>query len=35
LIAAGFSPARVAVLVGGIKAWHEAGQPLERWNDPA
>jgi len=25
----------VAVLVGGIRAWHEAGYGLERWNDPS
>ena len=24
-----------AVLVGGIRAWHEAGYGLERWNDPS
>jgi len=25
----------VAVLLGGIRAWHEAGYPLEKWNDRA
>jgi len=25
----------VTVLLGGIRAWHEAGYPLEKWNDRA
>jgi hypothetical protein len=24
----------VAVLAGGIQAWHKAGYPLIRWDDP-
>jgi len=34
LIAGGYEPDRVAVLVGGIRAWHEAGYGLVQWSDP-
>lgn len=33
LTAAGFDGERVAVLLGGIRAWHQAGYPLEKWSD--
>jgi rhodanese-related sulfurtransferase len=35
LLAAGLDPGRVAVLAGGIHAWHAAGLPIVRWDDPA
>ncbi len=35
LIEAGYPAGRVAVLAGGIRAWHGAGLPLVRWDDPA
>jgi rhodanese-related sulfurtransferase len=35
LIAAGYDERKVAVLLGGIRAWHQAGYPLERWTDGA
>jgi rhodanese-related sulfurtransferase len=35
LIARGHDPDRVAVLLGGIRAWHEAGYPLVKWSDRA
>ena len=34
MIAGGFDRNRLAVLVGGIRAWHEAGYPLKKWSDP-
>jgi rhodanese-related sulfurtransferase len=33
LLDAGYGGDRVAVLAGGIRAWHEAGYPMVRWND--
>jgi rhodanese-related sulfurtransferase len=33
LIAAGYDERKVAVLLGGIGAWHRAGYPLEKWSD--
>lgn len=33
MIEAGFPEERVAVLAGGIKAWHRAGYPIVRWTD--
>jgi 3-mercaptopyruvate sulfurtransferase SseA len=33
LIAAGHPEHRVAVLAGGIRAWHQAGYPIVRWDD--
>jgi rhodanese-related sulfurtransferase len=33
LIAAGQDESRVAVLLGGIRAWHQAGFALQRWSD--
>ncbi|HXF96584.1 MAG TPA: hypothetical protein VNI61_10855 [Gemmatimonadales bacterium] len=35
LIAAGYDPRRLAVVVGGIGALHRAGHPLKRWSEPA
>lgn len=35
MIAGGLDRDRVAVLLGGIRAWHEAGYGLEKWNDPS
>jgi rhodanese-related sulfurtransferase len=35
LIAGGYDKQRVAVLVGGIRAWDQAGYPLEKWTDRA
>jgi len=35
VIAAGYEAGRVAALAGGINAWHAAGYPIVRWNDPA
>jgi len=35
LIAGGTDRDRVAVLLGGIRAWHEAGYPIERWTERA
>jgi rhodanese-related sulfurtransferase len=34
LVDAGYAEDRVAVLAGGIRAWHEAGYPMVRWDDP-
>jgi rhodanese-related sulfurtransferase len=34
LIDAGYPEDRVAVLAGGIRAWHLAGYPIIRWDDP-
>src|SRR5258706_179909 len=31
LIAAGYDERNVAVLLGGIRAWHQAGYPLQKW----
>ncbi|HYR98044.1 MAG TPA: hypothetical protein VEO58_03460 [Gemmatimonadales bacterium] len=33
LIAAGHDTSRVAVLLGGIRAWHQAGYALQKWTD--
>jgi len=33
LIAAGYDERNVAVLLGGIRAWHQAGYPLQKWTD--
>jgi len=33
LIAAGYDERKVAVLLGGIRAWHRAGYPLQQWTD--
>jgi len=35
LIAAGYEARKVAVLLGGIRAWHQAGYPLQKWTDGA
>jgi len=35
LIAAGYDERNVAVLLGGIRVWHQAGYPLQRWTDGA
>jgi rhodanese-related sulfurtransferase len=35
LIAAGHDTSRIAVLLGGIRAWHQAGFPLQKWRDGA
>jgi len=35
LIAAGHDARNVAALLGGIRAWHQAGYPLEKWTDRA
>jgi len=33
LIAGGYDKDRLAVLVGGIRAWHQAGYPIDKWSD--
>jgi rhodanese-related sulfurtransferase len=35
LIAAGYDERKVAVLLGGIRAWYQAGYPLQKWTDRA
>jgi len=35
LIAVGFESERLAVLLGGISAWYQAGYGLDKWNDPS
>ncbi|MGH7701407.1 MAG: hypothetical protein ACREMJ_12920 [Gemmatimonadales bacterium] len=35
LIAAGYPGEGLAVLVGGIRALHQAGHPVEKWTDRA
>jgi rhodanese-related sulfurtransferase len=35
LIARGHDPDGVAVLLGGIRAWQQAGYPLVKWSDRA
>ena len=35
LIAAGCDERDVAVLLGGIRAWYQAGYPLKKWTDGA
>jgi len=35
LIAGGYDERKVAALLGGIRAWHQAGYPLEQWTDRA
>jgi len=35
LIEAGQDASRVAVLLGGIRAWHQAGFRLQKWSDRA
>jgi rhodanese-related sulfurtransferase len=35
LIAAGYDERNVAVLLGGIRAWHQAGYQLQKWTDGA
>jgi rhodanese-related sulfurtransferase len=34
LRAAGYREETLAALDGGIRAWHAAGLPLVKWNDP-
>jgi rhodanese-related sulfurtransferase len=34
LIAAGYDQGQVAALAGGIRAWHQAGYAIVKWNDP-
>jgi rhodanese-related sulfurtransferase len=33
LRAAGYDEANLAVLDGGIRAWHQAGFPIVKWDD--
>ena len=35
LMAAGYDERKVAVLLGGIRAWYQAGYPLQKWTDRA
>ena len=35
LIAAGYDERNVAVLLGGIRAWYQAGYRLQKWTDGA
>ncbi|HXL10005.1 MAG TPA: hypothetical protein VN955_01360 [Gemmatimonadales bacterium] len=34
LIAGGYDSRLVTVLLGGLRAWHQAGYRLDKWSDP-